>query len=69
MTKLAQAAKALNDKTLAAPTLGRSVDAPKFSVYRKEENFCRVMNITRLGRLGAHIGWLKLNQQGVWEQN
>lgn len=61
MTKVTQAAKALNDGTIGKPTQGRRVECArmKIAVYTVTPGFFRVFNLTKLGRLGSHIGCLR----------
>ena len=68
MSKVAQAAKALNDGLIALPAPGRRVETQKFAIHHRHSGFCQVFNITpRLGRIGCQIGYLRLNPQGMWE--
>lgn len=61
MNKVAQAAKALNSRAIALPTQGRHVECAdmKIAVYTVTPGFFRVFNLTKLGRLGSHIGCLR----------
>lgn len=77
MTKLERAAKLLNEKSVAAPSAGRSikVEAAKLGFYHLakvdmgrdyEPNVIKVFNVTPRGRIGKTIGFLRLDKQGRW---